>query len=146
MNFNFRITALVIIILLAVVSSCTKSHYDKVNSYLDVLSAKVVSSTTEEEFDVSYRKVVELKDNELMVNLSDLSHKQKLEILLKVETLTMKALAVKAVLYVLPKNIKPTAKDMKYLTNEILKRELDLISFPYSDVKTLVNEYYSVKN
>lgn len=146
MNSNFNITALVITILLTVVSSCTKSHYDKVNSYLDELSTEVVSSTTEEEFNVSYRKVIELKENDLMVNLSDLSHKQKQEILCKVETLTMKTLAVKAVLYVLPKDIKPTVKDMEYLTNEILKRELDLISFPFSDVGTLVNKYYSAKN
>ena len=53
MNCNFNITVLVITILLAVVSSCTKSHYDKVNSYLDELSTEVVSSTTEEEFNVS---------------------------------------------------------------------------------------------
>ena len=95
------------------VSACTKTPYEKAVDNIDGLTEEVISSTNETEFDSVYNKIVKLSSNELMTNLSDCSNEEKTTIKEKAINLTMSALAVKAILYVMPKDITPTSQDMK---------------------------------
>ena len=126
-------------------SSCSDSRYDKAIAYIDELSTEVVSSTTEKEFDVVYNKIVALKSDKLINDLTDLSDNQKAELLKKMATLTFNALAVKAILYVMPKDITPTAADMNQMVKECIQKKCNTLTQPYEDVRAVVNEYYSTK-
>lgn len=135
----------ILLSLAALMSSCSYSRYDKAIAYIDELSTEVVSSTTEKEFDVVYNKIVALKSDKLINDLTDLSDNQKAEFLKKMETLTFNALAVKAILYVMPKDITPTADDMNQMVKECIQKKCNTLTQPYEDVRVVVNEYYSTK-
>lgn len=126
-------------------NSCCDNRYDKAIAYIDQLSTEVVSATTEEDFDVVYNKIVALKTDKVMTDLTDLSDNQKAEFLKKMETLTFNALAVKAILYVMPKDITPTADDMNQMVKECIQKKCNTLTQPYDDVRTVVSEYYSAK-
>lgn len=82
MKFKFYFGA-ILLSLAALMSSCSDSRYDKAIAYIDELSTEVVSSTTEKEFDVVYNKIVALKSDKLINDLTDLSDNQKAELLKK---------------------------------------------------------------
>ena len=126
-------------------NSCCDNRYDKAIAYIDQLSTEVVSATTEEDFDVVYNKIVALKTDKVMTDLTDLSDNQKVELQQKMATLTFNALAVKAILYVMPKDITPTADDMNQMVKECIQKKCNTLTQPYEDVKVVVNEYYSTK-
>ena len=123
---------------------CKQSPYDKAVNYIDELSAQVTSATNEAEFDKAYNKIITINSNEVMTSLTDLSQGQKQMIIQKMSDLTFKALAVKAILYVMPKDITPTPKDMSKLVDLCINKKLNVLSQPYTDVKSLVNDYYKI--
>lgn len=125
-------------------TACTKSPYDKAVDYLDELSTAVQAATNETEYDVVYNKIVTLNSNDIMSNLNNLSQEQKQEITAKTVNLTMEALAVKAILYVMPQDITPTADDISKLTNECLQNKADVMTAPYPQVRAIVRKYYKL--
>lgn len=144
MKFKSCISA--ILLSLAILSSsCSDSRYDKTIAYIDNLSTEVVSATTETDFDMVYNKIVALKSDTMMIDLTDLSDNQKAELQVKMADLILNALAVKAIWYVLPEDITPTAADMERLAKECTQKKCNTLTQPYDEVKTVVNEYYSVK-
>ena len=144
MKFKFYFGA-ILLSLAALMSSCSDSRYDKAIAYIDELSTEVVSSTTEKEFDVVYNKIVALKSDKLINDLTDLSDNQKAELLKKMATLTFNASSVKAILYVMPKDITPTVDDMNQMVKECIQKKCNTLTQPYEDVRVVVNEYYSTK-
>ena len=126
-------------------NSCSDNRYDKAVAYIDQLSTEVVSATTEEDFDAVYNKIVALKSDKLINDLTDLSDNQKVELQQKMVTLTSNALAVKAILYVMPKDTTPTADDMNQMVKECIQKKCNTLTQPYGDVRTVVSEYYSAK-
>lgn len=136
--------AIVSIALVFLFVGCQKSPYDKAVDYIDGLSAEVVKATNEAEYDAVYNQIVNLNANEVMVNLKALSPEQSQTIKQKAVDLTFKALAVKAILYVMPQSIKPTAADITTLANECIQKKLNVTTQPYTDVKSLVDEYFGV--
>lgn len=141
MKTNF-FTAIIFIAFLALFSGCQQNPYDKAVSYIDNLSTEITSVTTDTEYEEVYNKIIALNANETITNLTDLSQEQKREIVQKAARLTQKALAVKAILYVMPKDIKPTAEDITKMTNECIQKNLNTINSPYSEVSAMVKEYY----
>lgn len=143
MKTNF-FTAIILIASLALLSGCKQSPYDKAVSYIDNLSTEIMSVTTDAEYEEVYNKIVALNSNEAMTNQTDLSQEQKQDIAQKTIKLTQEALVVKAILYVMPKDIKPTAEDMAKMTDECIQKKLNVLAHPYSDVWTMVKEYYQL--
>lgn len=135
----FTIVSIVLVFLFV---GCQKSPYDKAVDYIEGLSIEVMKATNEAEYDAVYNRIVNLNANEVMVNLKDLSPEQSQTIKQKAADLTFKALAVKAILYVMPQTIKPTAADITTLANECIQKKLNVITPPYTDVKSLVDEYF----
>lgn len=60
-------------------------------------------------------------------------------------TLTFNASSVKAILYVMPKDITPTVDDMNQMVKECIQKKCNTLTQPYEDVRVVVNEYYSTK-
>lgn len=141
MKINF-FTAIIFIASLVLLFGCKQSPYDKAVSYIDNLSTEITSVTTDAEYEEVYNKIVTLNSNEAMTNLTDLPQEQKREIAQKAIRLTQEALTVKAILYVMPKDVKPTTGDIVKLVNECLQKKLDILNSPYSDVSAMVKEYY----
>lgn len=123
---------------------CKQSPYDKAIDYMDELSTEVMAATNDTEYDAVYNKIVSLNKSEVMTNLRGLSQEQSQTIKVKATELTLEALAVKAILYVMPKDVTPTADDISKLVNECIEKKLDTMSNPYSDVRKLVYEYYHI--
>lgn len=141
MKQKFVITAIIVNIAL-IVCNCSNRPYDKAVSYIDELTAEVMSATTEAEFDKVYNKIITIHSNEVMTDLTDISQDQKQVIAQKMANLTYKSLYVKAILYVMPKDITPTSKDMAKMADECAEKNLNVISTPYPEVKAMVYDYY----
>lgn len=121
---------------------CKQTPYDNAISYIDELSTEVMTATNDSAYEVVYNKIVTLNTSEVMTNLNGLSQEQSQTIKQKTAGLMLEALAVKAILYVMPKDKTPTPDDISKLTNECIEKKLNTIAPPYADVRTLVNEYY----
>lgn len=129
-------------IAMATLVGCKQSPYEKAEAYIDELETEVMSVTTAAQYDAVYTKIIELPKSEVMNNLTELSDGQKKEIVHKTVELTLEALAVKAILYVMPKDVTPTADDISKLANECIEKKLNTMTTPYADVRKLVYEYY----
>lgn len=142
-----KIKTLFTIITVAIVGilvACKQKPYEKAISYIEKLSSEVMASTNESEYDAVYNKIVALNSNEVMTNLSGLSQKQSETIQQKTIALTLDALAVKAILYVMPTNIKPSPEDISKMATDCIEKNLNTTTPPYTDVRTLVNDYYHI--
>lgn len=140
------LTAIMIIAFAFFFGGCKQNPYDEAVEYIDQLSEEVMSATNETEYDAAYNKIICLNASEKMTNLKNLSSEQKKTILTKATDLTGKSLAVKAILYVMPKDITPTSEDMKKLADECIQNKLNVLVAPYGDVRALVHEYYHIAN
>ncbi len=143
MKQNFIIST-IIVALAAIVCSCSDSPYDKAVSYIDELTAEVMSATTEAEFDKVYNKIITINSNEVMTDLTDISQEQKQVIAQKMVDLTYKSLSIKAILSVMPENITPTSTDMAKLADECAEKNLNVLNVPYAEVKAMVHDYYHI--
>lgn len=112
--------------------------------YMNELSSQLVSCTTEVEYDKVYEEIDALKDDARFSNNDDLSANEKLEIVKGMAALVHKALAVKAILYVMPESVTPTSQDMSSLVDECINNNANVHSQPYSDVKAIVYTYYKI--
>lgn len=137
-------TAALVIVMAVLLSSCNKSSYEETISYIDELSEEVLSATTDEEFDEVYNKIIEINNHPQIKKITEYPSEQKGVIIAKTAQLTRDALAVKAILYVLPKDIHPTADDMKEMVGECLEKRLNITSLPYSEVRELVYKHFSI--
>lgn len=137
-------TATLVFVMAVLLNSCNKTPYEKAISYIDDLSEEVLSATSQEEFDEVYYKIIDLNNNPLIRDLNNLSSEQNREFTAKAAQLTFNALAVKAILFVLPKDIKPTADDMKEMATECVDKSVNVISQPYPEVRELVYKHFSI--
>lgn len=138
------ISAVLITVFAFLLIGCKQTPYDKACSYIDELSSEVMAATNDTEYDAVYNKIVSLNTSEEMSDLRGLSQEQSQTIKAKATELTLEALAVKAILYVMPKDVTPTVDDISKLANECIEKKLDTMTSPYSDVRKLVYEYYHI--
>lgn len=137
-------TAALVFVMAVLLNSCNKPSYEEAISYIDELSEEVLSATTDEEFDEVYNKIIDINNHPQIKRIADYPSEQKAVIIAKAAQLTLDALAVKAILYVLPKDIHPTADDMKEMAGECLDKHLNIISQPYPEVRELVYKHFSI--
>lgn len=138
-------TVAAIIMLLTV--SCSKSPYDKAMDYLHDLSNEVTSVTDMESYDAVYDKIVRLNSDPMITGLTDLTDNQKRDFTDEMLSLTMDALMVKAILYAMPSDIKPTAKDIKALCAICKEKNLNPLTaeLEYSQMNTIIKDYYNIQ-
>lgn len=140
------ISAVITAVFAFLLVGCKQSPYDNAISYIDELSTEVMAATNDSVYEVVYNKIVTLNTTEVMTNLNGLSQEQSQTIKQKTAGLMLEALAVKAILYVMPKDITPTSEDMKKLADECIQNKLNVLIAPYGDVRALVHEYYHIAN
>lgn len=126
--------------------ACSKpqSPYDKAVDYIDELSTEVRAATNDAEYDAAYKKIVNINANEVMTNLGSLPQAQNQEVMAKAENLILEALAVKAILYVMPRDITPSPDDISKLVDVCLQDKADVSVSPYPQVRTIVRKYYKL--
>lgn len=146
-NVIKSVLSAVIISLLFVVTGCQKSPYDKAINLIHELSEEVTTVTNMQAYDAVYNKIVNLKSNVLITNLKNLSDTQKQELTVEMTNLTMKALTVKAILYVMPSSVTPTSDDINKLCKECMDQKANVVSANgYPEVKAIVEEYFKEGN
>lgn len=121
--------------------SCSAGQQSAVE-YLNELSSEVVSCTSEAEYDKVHAKIVALKDDVRFKGVSESI--EKVEIAAGIIALTNEAMAVKAILYVMPATITPTSKDISSLVNKCINDNIDVHTLPYGDVRAVVYDYYNI--
>ena len=121
-----------------ILSGCKQSATD----YLDQLSNEIKACTTETEYDKVYEKIIALQNDDRFKS----NPQNAMEILAKTTRLTNEALAVKAILYVMPKSVTPTKEDIKSLTDICIKNKLNVTVLPYSEVRDLVYKHFKTAN
>lgn len=122
--------------------SCSTGQQNAVE-YLNELSSEVISCTTETEYDKVYAKIVALHDDERFKD-NNVSLNENIEIVKGMTTLTIEALTVKAILYVIPASVTLTSQDMISLVEECINNNVNVHSLPYDDVKRIVYNYYKI--
>lgn len=118
------------------------SESNSIIEYMDKLSEEITQCTNDKEYDIVYKKIINLKNDERFNNLRD--ENEKKEATMKMLLLTQEALAAKAILYVLPQSTTITPDDMKFLLNECISKNLNVMMAPYSEVKKLVYDYCKI--
>lgn len=137
---NLKILAILVIVLL---TGCqVKSDYEKALELINGLETEVVQCTTQDEYDKVHERIIQINENPLMQE-RNYSNEEKISIISSTAQLTLKALAVKAILYVMPTDVKPTKKDMDKLVDDCIDKSLNTITNPYPDVRELVRKYYN---
>lgn len=136
------ISAVLTTVFALLLMGCKQTPYDKAINYMDELSTEVMAATNDTEYDAVYNKIVSLNTSEVMSDLRGLSQEQSQTIKAKATELTLEALAVKAILYVMPKDATPTADDISKLANECIEKKLNTMTSPYADARKLVYKYY----
>lgn len=122
--------------------SCSQNQQSGVE-YLKELSSEVVSCTTEAEYDKVYEKIIALKDDvRFKNNKADIAENS--EIVKRMIVLTEEALAVKAILYVMPATVTPKSQDMRSLVDECINNKINVRTWPYNDVRAIVYNYYNI--
>ena len=121
-----------------------KSNHEKAMEQLEDLSKELMACTTQEQYDVVYEKVVGIKNDPKFGVVEGETNEEKAEIIAGTAKVVQEALAVKAILYTMPSGVKPTEKDMKDLVKICLERKLNILLSPYSDVHTMLCEYYKL--
>lgn len=137
-------TAALVFVMAVLLNSCNKPSYEEAVRYLDELTEEVLSATTDEEFDEVYYKIIDINNHPQIKRIAEYPSEQKNVIIIKSAQLILDGLAVKAILYVLPKDIHPTADDMKEMVGECLDKRLNITSLPYSEVRELVYKHFSI--
>lgn len=129
------------------VSSCSKSPYDKAVEHIENLDRQVITSTTMNEYEDVYQKVIALQSDPNLANLKNLTSSEKQTIVKKMTSLTLDALAVKAILYEMPDSIKPSKYDMKTLCNLCIDKKVNIMTpnFRYHEVRAIISDYYKAK-
>ncbi len=123
--------------------SCS-SKQQNMMEYVNELSNEIISCTTQAEYDKVYEKIITLQNDERLKLVTDENEKE--EIVQGIIQLTTNALAVNAVLYVLPQEVNISSADMEHLVNECIINNINIISQPYSDVREIVYEYYKISD
>lgn len=141
---TIKIIAFTLCVFVLLACSKPQSPYDKAVDYIDELSTEVRAATNDAEYDAAYKKIVNINANEVMTNLGSLPQAQKQEVMAKAENLILEALAVKAILYVMPRDISPSADDISKLTDECLQDKADVLVAPYPQVREIVRKYYKL--
>lgn len=137
---NLKILVILVIVLL---TGCqVKSDYEKALELINGLETEVVQCTTQDEYDKVHERIIQINENPLMQE-RNYSNEEKISIISSTAQLTLKALAVKAILYVMPTDVKPTKKDMDKLVDDCIDKSLNTITNPYPDVRELVRKYYN---
>lgn len=140
-----KILAVLMGVLALSVTACfEKSNHEKTIELLEDLSTELMSCTTQEQFDVVYEKVVDIKNDTKLGELVGETNEQKAEIIARVAELIQNSLAVKAILYAMPSGVEPTKNDMKALVKICLDKKLNIILPPHSDVHKMLCEYYNL--
>ena len=121
-----------------------KSNHEKALQHLNELSTELMTCTTQEKYDVVYEKVVAIKNDPMFSALAGETNEQKLEIVAEAAALIQEALAVKAILFAMPKTIEPTEKDIKALVKNCIDRKLNIMVPPYSEIASMIREYYKL--
>ena len=129
--------------ILLLLLSCSSEQQSAVE-YMNELSSQVVSCTTEAEFDKVFEKIIALKDDARFKENDGVSNNDKLEIVKGLATLINEALAVKAILYVMPASVNPTSQDMRSLVEKCINDSVNVYSSPYGDVRSIVYNYYKI--
>lgn len=139
---NLKILAVVAMVLL---TGCqAKSDYDKAMSLIAGLETEVMQCTTQAEYDEVHERIILIDDNPLLQK-KDYSKTEVAAIITSATKLMQKALAVKAILYVMPADVNPTEGDMEKLVNDCMDKKLNYGIAPYSEVVELVKAYYNKK-
>lgn len=145
MKFKFYFT-LIMIVVVGIMSGCNKSPYDIAVEHIEELDKQVTSSTTMDEFDEVYNEIIDLKTELDFKKLKNLTHSEKEVLVLKMTSLTIDALAVKAILYEMPDSIKPSVEDIKVLSSICVEHKAKLTPNPgYQEVRSIISDYYKAK-
>lgn len=132
------------VLIFSLISCVEKSNHEKALGVLDDLSTELMSCTTQEKYDVVYEKVIAIQNDPKFGALEGQTYEQKMEIVAGTTQLVQEALAVKAILFVMPSGIEPTEKDIRTLVNICLDRNLNITRPPYSDIHAVLCEYYKL--
>ena len=132
-------------VLSVIFTACSEqSNHEKALQHLDVLSSELMSCTTQEKYDIVYEKVIAIKNDPKFKALASETNDKKAEIVVKTAKLIQEALAVKAILLVIPQTIEPTQKDIKALLQNCIDKKLNIMVPPYSEVSAMIREYYKL--
>lgn len=132
------------VLALSLTACFEKSNHEKTMELLEDLSTELMSCTTQEQFDVVYEKIVDIKNDPKLGELVGETNEQKAEIIAEIAELIQNSLAVKAILYAMPNGVEPTPSDIKALVKICLDRRLNIILPPHSDVHAMLCEYYKL--
>lgn len=139
---NLKILAVVAMVLL---TGCqAKSDYDKAMSLIAGLETELMQCTSYAEYEEVHERITLVDDNPLMQK-KDYSKAEATAIITSTGKLIQKALAVKAILRVVPAEVSPTERDMEKLVNDCMDRKLNYGMPPYREVEELVKAYYNKK-
>lgn len=131
-------------LIISLMSCSEKSNHEKALELLDNLSTELMSCTTQEQYDVVYEKVIAIKNNSAFGTIEGETNEQKAEILKRTAKVVQEAMTIKAILYAMPSGIKPTEKDIQALAKICIERNLNILLPPYSDIHTMLCEYYKL--
>lgn len=122
---------------------CSQKEQSAVE-YMNELSAQLQLCTNEAEYDKVYYKIIALKHDERFSKPCE-SREEDVEIVTRLAVLTHEALAVKAILYVMPSSVTPTEQEMAHFFKECMDKRLNVIAQPYGDVRDMVYNYYKIE-
>lgn len=145
---KLKLYSTVILVVFAVmISGCRKSPYDQAVGYIDDLDDEVTAVTSSAEYDNVYQKITEIQSSPEFANLQSLTPSEKATVTEKMTTLTLNALAAKAVLHEMPDSIKLSSDDMKALCKLCIDKKANVLGnrFGYPEVKTIISDYYTAK-
>ncbi len=138
--FLFTTASLMMLLL----STC--SNKNESVEYLEELSSKVLSCTTMEQYDMVYEDIIAIQTDSRFKAQPGQTDKEKAEIIQAATNLTMNALAVKAVLYVVPQDVTLMPRDMQNLAKQCVEKKLNIHIAPYAEVKALVKSHFNLPN
>lgn len=132
------------LLVLSLMSCTEKSNHEKIMELLNDLSTELMSCTTQEKYDVVYAKVIAIQHDPKFKAVEGVTNEQKIEIMTGTAKIVQEALTIKAILSVMPSGVKPTEKDIQSLVKICLDRKLNITLPPYSDIHTMLCEYYKL--
>lgn len=121
-----------------------KSDFDKAVELLDNLSVQLTECTTDKKFEKVYQEIIGLDENPLIMH--NYTPEQNRVVVMKTAKVVKDALAVKAILFELPSNIKLNKKELTEMIQECSDKDYNTLAPPYKDVRTMIQRKFALQS
>ncbi len=132
----------IISMMMLFLSACSEKN-DAV-TYVEELSSELLSCTNMEQYDAVYDKIIAIDEDVRFTAQPGQTQEEKAAIIKASARLIHEALAVKAILYVMPEDVVPTKEDIRQLTEECIDKKLNVVNGSYSEVRSLVKAHFGL--